>query len=236
MMYCAVVVALSRAGLNLAAAATTTVLDTTPYWVNQAGIDVLGEQGSFTFGQSFTPPANAQSMLSFTFWLNDRLNPGVVDFAAHLVQWDGTRPQGPLLYSSAFAATTGASGYEQFRFQVPNVSIQPRLQYMAFLTTVGVPDNQPGSAYVAFVGNDVLPGGRAYVNYLGTSVSDMLQGGWAYVQPSVDFAFRAEFSVVPEPCAGTLIVGSLAAISLLKLRRSKSHWLPGLDSHQHRAV
>ena len=219
MLYWAAAFTLNHASLTSAATATTTVLDTTPYWVNQAGIDVLGEQGNFTFGQSFTAPANAQSMLSFTFWLNDRLNPGVVDFAAHLVQWDGMRPQGPLLYSSALAVTTGASGYEQFRFQVPNANIQPGLQYMAFLTTVGVPDNQPGSAYVAFVGSDVLPGGRAYVNFLGTSVSDMLQGGWAYVQPSVDFAFRAEFSVVPEPRAGTLICVGLSALILLQPRR-----------------
>jgi hypothetical protein len=81
------------------AAALTVSWDTTPSWVGLGGTEILGDV-AYAYpacGQSFTAPAGINAMQSFTFFLNDRLNPDPVRFTANLVGWDGVKPVGPIL-------------------------------------------------------------------------------------------------------------------------------------------
>lgn len=197
------------------------VLDTTTSWNFFNGIGAIGEDFIFpTSGQTFTAPLGTTTIQSFTFWLNDRLNPGFVDFSAHLVQWDGTKPTGPLLFSSAPLSTTdnhGLGGMEKFQFYLPSVAVEPGQEYMAFLTTLEIADGLTGTAYVGVLGSDVMTGGRAY-NTRSTDISSTLQRDWGFVQPSVDFAFRAEFIAVPEPSPIALAVCGLLTLAAFRAR------------------
>ena len=223
------VVALS---CSTAAQAAILLLDDTAGWNHFNGIEVIGN-GSYvtpSFGQSFTVPTGVNAINSFTFWLNDELNNSTLHFTANLVKWNGTAGTGPLLYSSAAQVTTnnhGADGMEVFQFTFPGITVAPGDQYMAFLSTLGVSSGLTGTAYVGDMNGDVMSGGRAYVNYTTTTVASAVSSGWAFLQPSVDLAFRAQFTVVPEPAAITLF--SMFAIAAWCVRRRQRNIGCGLN-------
>lgn len=182
------------------------LLDDTAGWNFFNGIEVIGN-GSYvtpSFGQSFTVPAGVNAITSFSFWLNDELNSSVLHFTANLVKWNGTAGTGPVLYSSAAQVTTdnhGAGGMELAQFNFAAIPVAPGDQYMAFLSTLGVSSGLTGAAYVGDLNGDVMSGGRAYVNFTTTTVANAVQNGWAFEQPSMDYAFRAQFLAVPEPAS-----------------------------------
>jgi hypothetical protein len=185
------------------ARAGTVVLDTYQYWNGLNGVELISNDGPaplYAFGQSFTAPAGVGSLESFSFWLKDRMNSGPVRFSAYLIGWDGRQPTGPLLYTSGPVTTMAQNSYEQCEIRMAPVPVQPGSQYLAFFTTLGAGATQPGTAYVGdpYSGQDLLPGGQAWSNY-STNLADVLQGHWFFAQPDQDLAFRAEFSVVPEP-------------------------------------
>jgi hypothetical protein len=74
-----------------------TVIDTTPTWNGSDGVSAFGEPGAATYGQSFTVTGTETHLDSFSFWLNDFLNPDAVDFAAYVMAWDGTKATGSIL-------------------------------------------------------------------------------------------------------------------------------------------
>ena len=218
--------ALALAVCLLTQARAAVVLDNTAGWNHFDGVEIIGNGGYVTpsFGQSFTVPSGVNAINSFTFWLNDRLNTGNLRFTANLLKWNGSTGTGPLLYSSATILTSnnhGADGMEMFQLGFPGIAVTPGDQYMAFLSTLGVSSGLTGAAYVGYTGGDVMPGGRAYVNYTSTTVANAVSSGWAFLQPSVDLAFRAEFTAVPEPAAISLI-GLFGCIAWCRLRKQRA--------------
>lgn len=209
------------------------LLDDTAGWNYFNGVEIIGN-GSYvtpSFGQSFTVPTGANAINSFTFWLNDELNSSALHFTANLVKWNGITGTGPLLYSSAAQVTTdnhGAGGMEMFQFTFPGITVASGDQYMAFLSTLGVSSGLTGAAYVGDMNGDVMSGGRAYANDTTTTVANAVQNGWAFLQPSVDLAFRAEFTAVPEPASVSLFgFFALAAWCVRRRRRN-----PGCSLNQ----
>jgi hypothetical protein len=207
------------------AASGQVVWDTTPSWVGSAGIDIFGDvnYANPSFGQTFTAPSGVNAMLSYTMWLQDRKNPDAVRFTANLVAWDGTKPTGPILYTSAPVSTSnnhGLDGYEQFTFSLPNVAVAPGQKYLAFLSSIGVSGSLVGSAYVGIVSGDALPGGQTYVNGLAITTADLYVQPWSFIQPSTDLAFRATFAQIPEPGFALLLLMGLG-IFRLKAHRSR---------------
>ena len=162
-------------------------------------------------------------MQSFTFFLNDRLNPDPVRFTANLVGWDGVKPIGPILFTSGPVTTSnnhGLGGMETFQFSMPDIAVNPGQQYLAFLTSVGVSGALVGSAFVGVVSGangDVLPGGQTYVNFLAFTFQGLYDQPWSFVQPSTDLAFRAQFTAIPEP---TIAAQGLFCLALLAASRS----------------
>ena len=203
------------------AADFTVSWDTTPSWVGLGGTEIFGDV-AYAYpacGQSFTAPAGISAMQSFTFFLNDRLNPDPVRFTANLVGWDGAKPVGPILFTSAPVTTSnnhGLGGPETFQFSMPDVSVTPGEQYLAYLTSSGASGTLVGSAYVGVVSGangDVLPGGRTYVNYLARDVQGLYDQPWYFLQPSTDLAFRALFAAIPEPATTHLALLCLALLA-----------------------
>jgi len=210
---------------SLCAAAFTVSWDTTPSWVGYGGIEIFGDV-AYAYpacGQSFTAPAGINAMQSFTFFLNDRLNPDPVRFTANLVGWDGVKPIGPILFTSGPVTTSnnhGLGGMETFQFSMPDIAVNPGQQYLAFLTSVGVSGALVGSAFVGVVSGangDVLPGGQTYVNFLAFTFQGLYDQPWSFVQPSTDLAFRAQFTAIPEP---TIAAQGLFCLALLAASRS----------------
>ena len=64
----------------------------------------FGETNTATYGQTFTVQAGNTLMNSFTFLVNDNLNPDFVDFEAFVAPWDGTKA-GALLFESAMISS-----------------------------------------------------------------------------------------------------------------------------------
>lgn len=227
-----ILVCIFALSFSTATQAAILLLDDTAGWNYFNGVEVIGN-GSYvtpSFGQSFTVPTAVNAINSFTFWLNDELNSSPLHFTANLVKWNGATGTGPLLYSSAVQITTnnhGADGMEIFQFNFPGITVAPGDQYMAFLSTLGVSSGLTGAAYVGYMSGDVMSGGRAYVNYTTTTVANAVPSGWAYLQPSVDLAFRAQFTVVPEPTTVSLF--SMFAITALCVRRRQRNTGCGLN-------
>ena len=208
--------------------------DTTPSWVGSAGVEIFGDV-AYAYpacGQSFTAPAGINAMQSFTFFLNDRMNPDPVRFTANLVGWDGVQPVGPIVFTSAPVTTSnnhGLGGQEAFQFSMPNVPVTPGQQYLAFLTSIGVSGTLVGSAFVGVVSSasgDVLPGGQTYLNGLATTVQGLYDQPWWFLQPSTDLAFRAQFAAVPEPSPAHLALFCLALLAACRKAKPNARRQP----------
>ena len=111
-----------------------TTISTLPFGT---GVSPFGESNTATYGQTITVPAVDNVLDSFSFWLDDTLNPDYVDFAAYVMAWDGSKATGAVLWQSAMQTTTnngGAGGFEQFTFNTGAVPLGGGGQYVLFLS------------------------------------------------------------------------------------------------------
>ncbi len=94
---------------------TGEVIDTTTSWDgssfavgNFTSALLLGEPDFATIGQTFTVGMD-NILNSFAFWLDD-IGTDPVNFAAFVMEWDGSKATGPILFQSAARAVYGGSG------------------------------------------------------------------------------------------------------------------------------
>ncbi len=212
-------------------ARASTLIDTTTSW-RGSSIRPFGERNTATYGQTFTVE-NDNILDSFTFFLNDykyhrHYNPDTVDFAAYIMEWDGDKATGDILYDSGKQSTNRRRGFEEFTFDTEGIVLEEDRQYVAFLSASNFFDHKPGKSRMGYIWHDVYEGGEFVYFNNGSHFNKLTTHSWNKRFAHGDAAFKASFSSseaksVPEPTSmlGLLAVGAFAASSLLKRDRKQ---------------
>jgi hypothetical protein len=170
----------------------TYLIDTTSSWDGLYSIAAFGESNTATYGQTFTAPETSSPLTEFTFYLDD-YNPDVIDFAAYVMAWDGTKATGPVLYSSAMQSTTGTSGFDTLTFNTGELILTPGQQYVAFLSASNFFDGVSGTGQMGYISNDVYNAGMfVYLNN-GSDFNSLTTTSWDTSWGGGDLAFKASF-------------------------------------------
>jgi hypothetical protein len=169
-----------------------------------------------TVGQVFIAPQSSTALLNLSFWLTSTSS---MTFAAYVMEWNGDRPVGPILYASGPRTVTPvalqqcnactASDFIRFDFS-PNVTTEAGRSYIAFLSVaeyLGPSSAALGSLW-SYSGNttittDAYPDGAVVVMTpgLGSDWSGTPWLGFPCVDGTycVDAAFIAEFDAIIYP-------------------------------------
>jgi len=208
-----------------------TVIDTTSSWDGVMNTSSFGEGSTVTYGQTFVVTSTDNVLDSFSFWIDDSLNPDFIHFSAYVMEWEdgiGLQPShavGDILYQSGEQVTTnngGIDGMEMFTFDTGGLQLETGKKYVAFMSSVEYIDGVHGSGSVGSVGRgsgDVYGAGD-FVFQNSADTSQFTSGGWNVASAStVDLAFTATFSPVPIPAAVWLFSSGL--IGLIGMARRK---------------
>lgn len=199
-----------------------TVIDTISSWDGTSSIVDFGETNTATYGQTFTVDTQNQ-LNSFTYLMNDHLNPDFVNFEAFVMAWDGTKATGSILYQSSPITTTnnaGLDGFESFTVNTGGLNLTTGNQYVAFFSASNLFDGVNGTSSWAY-NNDVYSGGNfVYLNN-GDNFSNLTTNNWN--QRDRDLAFSMNFtSPIPEPSTYALMLGGLGLVGFMAYRRKKT--------------
>lgn len=201
-------------------------------------IGLFGEVFNATMGQTITAVAGNNFLDSFTFRLDDVLNPGVVDFAGYVMAWDGTKATGPVLYESATRSTTnngGAGGFEVFEFSTGGLELTAGSQYVLFLSASKYFDGITGQALMQTTLNSApngyAGGGLVFLNN-GNDFNAVTTTAWNLdVFATQDLAFTASFSstgpvvagpAVPEPTTALFGAALVGVVGLSRRRGARA--------------
>lgn len=203
-----------------------TLIDTTGSWNGSDFIWSFGESNSSTYGQTFTVTGSETKLDSFSFFLDDYLNPDFVDFEAYVYAWDGYKATGSALYASSPMSTTnngGSGGFENFTLNTGGISLNSGSQYVAFLTASNMFDGSLGTSKMGGLdGANVYSGGQFVFLNNGSDFGQILTNNWTTNWKGIgaDTAFTMNLSdPVPEPA--TLLLFALGIIGLAGAGRKK---------------
>ncbi len=180
-------------GPNAARVAAPAV-ETASGWNELDAIGEFGEPRNATIGQTFVAPAGVTQLDAFTFFLNDRMNSDAVEFEAFLMEWDGSRATGPVLFQSANLTTTnnrGRGGMEEFGIPTGGVPVTPGTSYIAFLSVSNLFDGEPGSASLGAVTGGAFAAGEIQFQNNGADFSLLTTADWTPL--AGDLAFELYF-------------------------------------------
>lgn len=204
--------------LALSGVAQATIIDTAAGWNGRSNITAFGESNSATYGQTFRVNGSDTQLDSWTFHINDRVNPDVVDFAFYVMDWNAaaTRGIGPVLYRSGDVSTTnnrGADGFEAFTFNTGGLDLISGNDYVAFISASGLFDGSIGTSAVGSRRdeNAYLDGGFFWQNN-GNNTSTWNTQRWSSANNFGDLAFTAKFSA-----GGPVSVSEPASLALCGL-------------------
>jgi len=229
--------------------AEASIIDTTTSWDGSSfaaptgqSFRLLGEPDTATIGQTFT--VGADNVLdSFTFWLDDiGSDIEIVNFAAFVMEWDGAKATGSILFESVPQATTDPTGriMEQFVFNTGGLSLVSGTQYVAFLNTSNFFDGIADGARVGSPNVDAYGGGEMVILQNGADFSKITTFIWNNIVTSptgnfilgIDAAFVASFSTItdpsdpipdnpiPEPSTLLLLASGLAGLAVWRRRKA----------------
>jgi hypothetical protein len=207
------------------------IIDTTPSWNGTDFIQPFGEFNTATYGQTFT--VGSDNILNdFTFFLNDFDGQSdVVNFAAYVAEWDGSKATGPILYESIPQSTTNAPGFEQFTFNTGGIGLTSGKQYVAFLSASNFFDGTSDIAGLgAITSQDVYSGGDFVFYNNGSDFSLLTQNAWdggvgnGFGESAFKASFSQKIASVPEPTTmlGILAFSAFGISSLHKRKQLKT--------------
>jgi hypothetical protein len=210
-------------------ARAATSIDTFPLWNGVNNIFNFGEDNTSVYGQTFKAPLTDPVMTSFTFRMNDQLDPDIVDFDAVVMAWNGTRATGPVLFTAGPFSSTGQSGFETFAINTGNLALTPGASYVAFFSQANRFDGSIGHSVWAYLGTSFTAGANAYVdgNFVflncASDSSQYTTTNWENPtfyggQATHDLAFSMTF--VPEPTAA-MTAGCVALASMRAHRKTR---------------
>jgi hypothetical protein len=207
-------------------------IDTLPAWPGNTYTTELGTPPFLTtFGQTFTAPASANALTSFSFNLQHDFG-GPVNFAAYVMQWDGTGASDPVLYQSEKQTLLPSdTGFRPFTFTM-NTPVVAGKQYVAFLSTLSFLDGKFGGMDLGIVMTNPYAGGQFVAITNGSTNILGVKSTWNTAASMDDAAFTASFtsgppSTAPEPGSVTLLcLGALgiAGHSWRKRRLARATW------------
>lgn len=226
LLYFHVALAMGLSGVSHAAS----IIDTTGSWNGTDAVSSFGETDTATYGQTFTVTGPETVLDSFTFYLDDYLNPDFVDFQAYVYAWDGSKASGSALYSSSALSTTnngGLGGFEAFTINTGGIDLADGLQYVAFFSASNLFDGSHGQARWGLPYNISPYSGGSFV-YLnnGSNFGQITTNTWENFDSYYDLAFTMNFSepvvpVVPVPAAAPLGLLGLGLVAAFNRRRKQ---------------
>jgi hypothetical protein len=188
--------------------------------VGEAGPDLPAVVA--TWGQTFTVPDDSPVLTSFSFWLRD--DPLV--FGGYLMQWDGHRATGPVLYDSGPVTLVEDTDWHQITFDPLKLLLTPGQQYVFFMSASKYFNGIESAGDVAGINFDGYAGGSLVHLDNGTDTSKWATEDW-YVDPSSwDNTFSADFAAVPESSNASLLAISLAFLTLAGIQRKHATRTP----------
>ena len=208
-------------------------LSATPQMYGFGGLE-SSVDGMGVGGQTFTPPGSDTVLDSFTYYGKLR-TPRPLYFKGYVMEWDGSRAKGPVLFESEQLSLSEYHGtYTPMPVATGGVSLTAGKQYVAFLWVTGPYDtwcNFGGSGVLGEAGTNpwfynTYPNGE-YVTQSRTMSEDfskVTSTPWGIpTAQSGDIAFTMTFSApVPEPSAFVLLGMGAAGLLALAWRRRAS--------------
>jgi hypothetical protein len=201
--------------LFLVSSVQADVISTISDWDGVGFVAPFGETETATYGQTFSL-STAASMDSFTFYLNDALDPAVIDFQAYVYSWNDSLNQiaGSSLFTSNAMSTTnngGEDGFEEFSINTGGITLSAG-QYVAFFTASNLFDGTSGTGKMGFTDANAYSGGSlVYINN-GNDFSALSSSSWSEWAGAPDLAFTITTTVVPIPAAVWLMFSALAVL------------------------
>jgi hypothetical protein len=206
-------------GCGLVQAETIT---TVPAWDGSSATCCFGETQITTHGQTFTLNADS-SVDSFTFYLDDRVNPDYVDFEAYIYAWDDglNRITGASLFSNGPYSTTnngGSDGFEEFKIITGGVDLSAG-KYVAFFSASNLFDGLYGTSRIGTDPTGSYSGGDHVYQNNGSDFASLSNTDW-YKLTTIDLAFTIETTAVPIPAAVWLFGSALAGLGWMRRRKT----------------
>jgi hypothetical protein len=243
---------------SLESAQAATLIDTHDDWLaaieaSEPGIfpfvTPFGTPVTPTYGQTFTVETH-NVLQSFSFWLGDDISRqpkpqaaaispvqasnGVsgptIDFAGYLMEWDGAKASGPVLFKSAQRSKQLTPDFEEFRFDTGNLVLTPGRQYVAFLSATEFFRLETRQTRMGYVDNDVYAGG-SFVFSNQSSFAALTSTRWQTLigdeqrdaaEGVEDAAFVARFAPEPQAIPTPALLPGLIGLGVKLFRQRKA--------------
>jgi hypothetical protein len=189
------------------------IVSTYPQWSGTSAFAQMGEQPSIpgteaTWGQTLTAPITAPILKQFSVSLSDSpaFEPDPLKFRGYLMEWNGTRALGTILYQSPTQTADGMSHGEFRRFDMGPIDqkLDPAKEYVFFISCSMLFDGVDSWAYVAGSAADNYPGGYLVTLNNQNNASMWTNTDWQ-ITGQWDMTFEAIFDV-PEPGAALALI------------------------------